>query len=226
MRALLINGILGTALTLCLGIGGATAGTVDWATWSSNASGSAGGIGITYSGEMSGLTSQPLWTPTTSWSNGTTVVNAPNPANASIALVGGNGANAITDTITFATPVLNPVFAIWSLGQGGVDASFNFTGINNMPVFVAGGPNNPYGGMAITVLGSSVSGQEANGTIQFDGPVSSITWTNPVFENFYAFTVGVESAVPEPSTWAMMILGFVAIGFFAHRRSKSGVVAA
>jgi hypothetical protein len=30
----------------------------------------------------------------------------------------------------------------------------------------------------------------------------------------------VTSAVPEPSTWAMMILGFFGIGFLAHRRSN------
>lgn len=29
---------------------------------------------------------------------------------------------------------------------------------------------------------------------------------------------GVVTAVPEPSTWAMMVLGFGALGFFAYRR--------
>jgi len=28
------------------------------------------------------------------------------------------------------------------------------------------------------------------------------------------------SAVPEPSTWAMMILGFAAIGFMAYRKKN------
>lgn len=32
----------------------------------------------------------------------------------------------------------------------------------------------------------------------------------------------VESAVPEPSTWAMMILGFVGVGFMAYRRKGEG----
>jgi hypothetical protein len=34
------------------------------------------------------------------------------------------------------------------------------------------------------------------------------------------------SAVPEPSTWAMLILGFVAIGFMARRRRSTALVAA
>ena len=34
-------------------------------------------------------------------------------------------------------------------------------------------------------------------------------------------TITVNSAVPEPSTWAMMILGFAGIGFMAFRRRNS-----
>jgi hypothetical protein len=30
----------------------------------------------------------------------------------------------------------------------------------------------------------------------------------------------VTSAVPEPSTWAMMILGFAGVGFLAYRRKR------
>ncbi|MES2193446.1 MAG: PEPxxWA-CTERM sorting domain-containing protein [Pseudomonadota bacterium] len=29
-------------------------------------------------------------------------------------------------------------------------------------------------------------------------------------------------AVPEPSTWAMMILGFAGVGFMAYRRKNHG----
>ena len=31
-------------------------------------------------------------------------------------------------------------------------------------------------------------------------------------------------AVPEPSTWAMMILGFLGLGFMAYRRKNSTTV--
>jgi len=37
-------------------------------------------------------------------------------------------------------------------------------------------------------------------------------------------TVSVASAVPEPSTWAMMILGFAGVGFMAYRRTKKPIV--
>jgi hypothetical protein len=34
------------------------------------------------------------------------------------------------------------------------------------------------------------------------------------------------ATVPEPSTWAMMILGFAGVGFMAYRRRKSAAIAA
>jgi PEP-CTERM motif len=40
-------------------------------------------------------------------------------------------------------------------------------------------------------------------------------------------TLTISAAVPEPSTWAMMILGFVGVGFMAYRRkSKPALMAA
>ena len=42
-----------------------------------------------------------------------------------------------------------------------------------------------------------------------------------------ALTVTVAESVPEPSTWAMMLLGFGGIGFMAYRRkSKPALIAA
>jgi hypothetical protein len=34
--------------------------------------------------------------------------------------------------------------------------------------------------------------------------------------------VTISAAVPEPSTWAMMILGFIGVGFLAYRRKHNG----
>jgi hypothetical protein len=33
------------------------------------------------------------------------------------------------------------------------------------------------------------------------------------------------SGVPEPSTWAMLLLGFAGLGFIGYRRNKAGSVA-
>jgi hypothetical protein len=42
-----------------------------------------------------------------------------------------------------------------------------------------------------------------------------------------AWTVDTTPAVPEPATWALMILGFAGVGFMAYRRrSKSALIAA
>jgi hypothetical protein len=99
----------------------------------------------------------------------------------------------------------------------GKPASFIFTS-SNFSV-EATGPNNPYGGTGFVVGGSTVTGTESAGSLQFNGLVSSISWSNPDNEFWYGFTVGVEAAVPEPATWAMMILGFFGVGLMAYRRN-------
>jgi PEP-CTERM motif len=49
----------------------------------------------------------------------------------------------------------------------------------------------------------------------------------PETGNVEIATVAVAGSVPEPSTWAMMILGFAGIGFMAYRRkSKPALMAA
>lgn len=47
-------------------------------------------------------------------------------------------------------------------------------------------------------------------------------WSSPdaTGEAFFSTTI---SAVPEPSTWAMMIFGFLGVGFLAYRRSAGSV---
>ena len=34
-------------------------------------------------------------------------------------------------------------------------------------------------------------------------------------------SAAIASAVPEPTTWAMMILGFLGVGLMAYRRSRT-----
>lgn len=219
----------GSALSLALAFGlsaSANAGTVAWTQWSNSfatdsaagsASGVEGSVNVSYSGELENLFfNYPSWGPTGTF-NGGTISNAPPAAGGILQLYGGNG--SVTDTLTFSSPVKNPVMAIWSLGQGGINASFDFAPSETFAI-ESGGPSNEYGGQSITKSGNAVFGSEGNGTIQFFGTYSQISWTNPTFENWYGFTTGI-GAVPEPATWAMMLVGFGGMGAaIRSRRSR------
>jgi hypothetical protein len=217
---------------------------VDWTTWNpgtynpggdpahlsgGSMSGIAGGVGVSYTGQLWSFQNTPgaagpSWTPVSSYTNPlTAVTNAPTVPQGALVLTGGAGTPV--DTITFSKPVFDPVMAIWSLGQeppnADISASFNF--INAPFTIVAGGPSLEYGGQSITANGDTVYGAEGNGVIQFTGGwVSSISWTTPVNEVYYDFTV---AAVPEPATWAMFLLGFFGIGFMVRGARRKNAVA-
>jgi len=214
--------LLTTALATIGFIPAADAATA-WTIWTSgttgNTAGSAvgalGGVGVTYSGENQCLNCYASdWSPAGTWEGGP-VTSAP-PDNSGIQLFGSFGA---TDTVTFSSPVTNPVLAIVSLGQGGITASFNFTADEPFTL-LGGGPSSAWGGSALTSSGFVVSGNEGNGLVEFLGTFNSITWTNPTFEDYYAFTVGTAAATPEPATWVMMIAGFAGLGFAGFRASR------
>ncbi len=197
----------------------AQSATIDWNTWSSATGGtintSSGPVTVGFSGEPSAVVNNyPSWGPSSTFADGTIVANAPTPANGILQIMGGS-----TDvvTLTFSTPVVNPVMSIWSLGQGGIDASFDFT--DATVKYVSGGVSTEYTGQGIVVTGNDVSGNEGNGTVEFLGTYSSISWTNPVFENWYGFNVGV-SAVPEPGSIGLMLAGLTLVGLAARRRQK------
>jgi hypothetical protein len=201
----------------------ASAATIDWTQWSSGtpgvpgtASGAAGSVGVSYGGEIQSLMfNYPSWQPSPPTFVGGTVGNPPTPPGGIIQLFGNTG---LTDTITFSQAVTNPVMAIWSLGQGGDVASFDF---NESVSIESGGPSDEYTGGPIYSCGiNDICGAEGNGTIQFNGTFTSVSWTNPSYENWYGFTVGVTST-PLPSTWTMLIAGFIGLGFFAYRGSKN-----
>ena len=201
----------------------AEAAPIDWNTWASTTSGSisttGGPVAVTFAGpSVSVVPGYPSYTPNSTFADGIIVNNAPVPGNGIMQLFGGSTA---LNTVTFGVAVVNPVMAIWSLGQGGINAEFAFT--NATPVFVSGGPSAEYSGSPISVVGNTVFGVEGNGTVQFLGTYTSISWTNPVFEDWYGFDVGIASVanpVPEPETYAMMLAGLSVVGFMARRRRR------
>jgi len=230
LRRLLVNSIsalLFAASAVCPSAL-AHADVISWTNWSTassgnpgSASGTAGTITVTYSGQTSGLTNVPSWTPASTFTGGA-VGNAP-PHTPTIQLEGGS---MLTETIMFSSTVVDPIFAIWSLGAPSAPATFDFSSKSGQPFdLLGGGPSTEFGGSALTATGSVVHGSEGNGLVQFTGSFDSITFTTPNFENYYAFTVGYDQTltgggtVPEPATLSLFGFGLAALPLV--RRSLS-----
>jgi len=202
-----------------LSIGVLQAAPIDWNAWTSSTSGTIApdSVGVTFATDSfhNLILDYPRYTPTTTFADGTVVNNAPVSADNIILLEGGN---TNLNTVTFSKPVVNPVMAIWSLGAGSNQAQFDF--INATPVFVAGGPSAEFGGGPITISGNDVFGAEGNGTVQFIGTFTSLSWTNPKFEFWYGFDVGMARGVPEPSTLALFSIALLPLAASLGRRGR------
>jgi len=199
---------------------------VTWATWNypSIATGATGYIGlpsnvITYTGQIDGVNfvdGSYGWTPGNTYIGGN-ITSAPPNGNLAVLMDGGTSQ---VETITFTTPVFDPVMAIFSLGSDGMTpapAVFDFTSSEPFSI-VAGGPSTHYGGSSIVYDGPyGISGEEGNGSIQFAGTYSTISFTTPDLEGYYAFTVGSSAATPEPGTLALLGTGLGALSMLRRR---------
>jgi PEP-CTERM motif len=53
--------------------------------------------------------------------------------------------------------------------------------------------------------------------------LESVSWNNPGNVQTAIHVTGGATLIPEPSTWAMMLLGFVGLGFAGYRRARPAV---
>jgi PEP-CTERM motif len=88
--------------------------------------------------------------------------------------------------------------------------------------------------IAFVFAAAYTSGTSLSGTDTFDSTSLALlgltdgtyTYTWGTGNHADSLTINI-GAVPEPSTWAMMILGFAAVSFVAyHRKSKPALMAA
>jgi hypothetical protein len=86
---------------------------------------------------------------------------------------------------------------------------------------------------ALDPKGSATNGGDTGDTMvvgtALNGlPEEPITVVNIIGSSFVfaGVNLSLTTAVPEPSTWAMMILGFAGVGFMAYRRRNSAMLAA
>jgi PEP-CTERM motif len=96
-------------------------------------------------------------------------------------------------------------------GGGGAIGSVNTAELFN--AFGLGNNQNPGG----YFIGFDLTNTQAG---SFDSVVFSTGST--AFEFAFTGSSTTVGAVPEPSTWAMMILGFAGVGFMAYRRKSKG----
>ena len=121
----------------------------------------------------------------------------------------------LTNEISF--PVFNGVTSVESYLVDAYNSSNTLIGsqtLSNVPTNQSGG----FGIIDISAPGiSSVTISTVGSPTLWDFSIDSVALNESVQA---AFNGGVTSGVPEPSTWAMMLLGFAGVGFMAYRRKS------
>jgi len=184
------------------------AGTVTWTDWSSasvgnsgSASGALGAVSVRYSGDVASSTQVGN-------SGGPYYYSEPNsslkpytansvignlPVRTDIITIDTENSLAV-NTVTFSSPVLNPVMLLVSLGQNNYPVSYSFDPSLSLSLLSSG--QGYWGGAAnsLTLAGNTITGIEGHGAIQINGLVSSISWSTAPDEYWHGFTVGVPTA--------------------------------
>lgn len=216
-----------SAIALAAGLallsGTAGAATVSWTDWTATTATAPGVVGtldvdgtavdVTFSGaydvaQTAGGTN--FWSPTSPYLSGL-VDNAP-PASDIIRLITGG-----TATITFSKAVTDPLIGLVSWNGNTVDFGVPIEILS----FGAG-----YWGSGTPILNAGGTGffgsGEVHGVIRLPGTYSSISFSH-TSENWHGLTVGVVGiapAIPEPSTYALLGAGLLAVSLVARRRRR------
>lgn len=214
MKNLIGLGLLATAMAAPLHA--AAEDTVDWVDWT-NFSGTVTQHGKTVDVTFTG---QALDNTHANWFNGydsayisPEVTNNPGTEGI-VTFVGGD---TTLHHIHFSEAVTNPYLAIVSLGARDLAASFSFQNVDSITLISEG--QGYYGDGSFDINGGTVSGNEGHGVVRLNGTFTDLYFTTPVAEYWYGATVGVQvTAVPEPSTWGMLLAGGAMLGMLGRRR--------
>jgi hypothetical protein len=149
--------------------------------------------------------------------------------------------NVVSHGSLFSTPGVNDAFSIINLSVNGttIGALESVSGVSSVAgqSFGISAGFDPNGfvmqdtlqvgaNQAIKVIMTveTAAGGNANDAVN-----SASAFLDPFFSTSADYTISVSpgvanvaSGVPEPATWAMMILGFAGVGFMAYRRKQNG----
>ena len=227
----------------CTAIVGPAAGAqITWTNWTAfsstagTATGSMGSVGVSYTGEVQ------AGSQTTSGAGPHVEYFNPNNTDAGHGFTAttygpdGPGANSgfiqlfgqpigtapITDQLTFSTGVNNLYFAIISMGQQSDPVSYTFNHAFTITYQGTGWWGTCATGSqpCLVETGNVLTGTEGDGTLLFNEPITSISWTAQPSENWHGFTVGTTTTTPEPSSMALLGTGLIGLVPMVRRRRK------
>lgn len=140
------------------------------------------------------------------------------------ATLDGNGVDydvtGISGTVTSGAKTYSIGGLLGVPGSVGNLQTFGSFAFDNVITVVAGAPQFDFNGVAFVAGPANYAYNFL--TDSFYGVNNAVLTTDPVAGPFGAYEEtlgsGTVSAVPEPSTWAMMILGFVGVGVMTLRR--------
>ena len=215
--------VLVTASIVFLTASSAFSAPINWTSWTIGGSGATGtvtqngtAIDVTYVGHA-------LSTDKSNWGEGSP---APYTGSSVVDNAPTSGISlkdiSTKNTLTFGQNLIDPVFALYSVGSGSIPVDYIF----DQPFTLISQGEGHWGGSAtsFSVSGNTLTGEEGNGVVQFAGSISSISWDNAPAEFHHGFTLGAIdeiAPVPEPSTFLLLGSGLAGLGFYARKRKKA-----
>jgi len=146
-----------------------------------------------------------------------------------LVFTGTNFSNQSGPTLNLGTLALsNPIFAAPFSNDFFLKVTFTAPGAGNttFDALLSGSVNFITGGAVTIDFGGAQTISYLGGSFKLLIDDIVLTLGNPSDPIVGHISDSVVAAVPEPSTWAMMILGFAGVGFMAYRRRSQSLQAA